>query len=235
MFSSCFAESAAAFAANRMVLGELSRPLVRSGATLSPTDAELLLQAARGQTHAFSACIDRFGPLVWTLARQILVNRTDAEDAVQEIFAELWRVANRFDPAVASARAFVATIARRRLIDRGRIRQRIDRDSKESLPADAQMADVRPLERLANDEQARTALEEFGRLRLEQQKVIRLAVYEDWTHERIAEHLAMPVGTVKTHLRRGLLKLRETLAARGSHDGRSDSGFGRTNDEEGTR
>lgn len=57
-------------------------------------------------------------------------------------------------------------------------------------------------------------MEEFERLRPEQQKVIRLSVHAGWTHERIAEHLGMPVGTVKTHLRRGLLELRDALQQR---------------------
>ncbi len=131
---------------------------------------------------------------------------------MQDVFAEIWRVAPRFDPAIASARAFVATIARRRLIDRGRIRQRIDRDGTGGIRDEAVTGEAKPLERLEQDEQARAAMTEFGRLRIEQQKVIRLAVHEEWTHERIAEHLDMPVGTVKTHLRRGLLRLRETLA-----------------------
>lgn len=138
---------------------------------------------------------------------------------MQEVFAEVWRVAPRFDPAIASARAFVATIARRRLIDRGRVRQRIDRDASAELPESTTAASQNPLDRLAKDEQARSAMSEFGRLRIEQQKVIRLAVHEEWTHERIAEHLDMPVGTVKTHLRRGLLRLRESLSAAGDGNG----------------
>jgi RNA polymerase sigma-70 factor (ECF subfamily) len=165
--------------------------------------------------------VDRFGPLVWTLARQLLANRSDAEDAVQEVFAEIWRVADRFDPSIASARAFVATIARRRLIDRGRTRQRFDRDAGEPL-SDATVSPERtPDEAIVAGEAGRTAMEAFGRLRPEQQKVIRLAVHEEWTHDRIAEYLGMPVGTVKTHLRRGLLELRDVLSMHGRIGGRS--------------
>lgn len=212
-------ESAERVSANWFGLRGSSEAALRSGGSLTPTDAELLQQAAQGDPHVFRTCIDRFGPLVWTLARQILANKSDAEDAVQEVFAEVWRVAPRFDPAIASARAFVATIARRRLIDRGRVRQRIDRDASAELPESTTAASQNPLDRLAKDEQARSAMSEFGRLRIEQQKVIRLAVHEEWTHERIAEHLDMPVGTVKTHLRRGLLRLRESLSAAGDGNG----------------
>jgi RNA polymerase sigma-70 factor (ECF subfamily) len=181
---------------------------------LPESDAELLLRVARGDGSSFGACIDRFGPLVWTLARQVLANRADAEDAVQEAFAEIWRVASRFDPSIASARAFVATIARRRLIDRGRMRQRFDRDGGAALTEGAPAQGGDPVATVVHEEAGRTAMEEYGRLRPEQQKVIRLAVNEEWTHERIAEHLGMPVGTVKTHLRRGLIQLRDALMMR---------------------
>ena len=213
-------ESATPLAANSIRRRSFSRGRPEyGGRPLTPSDAELLAQAARGLDHAYPACIDRFGPLVWTLARQILANRTDAEDAVQEIFAELWRVAERFDPAIASARSFVSTIARRRLIDRGRARQRLNREVQGALAEDLPVATaVQPIDRLARDERDRVAMEEFGKLRVEQQRVIRLAIHEEWTHERIAEHLSIPVGTVKTHLRRGLLRLRETLGSRDAGD-----------------
>jgi len=194
------------------------RPPFAGGSELSSTmpesDAEVLLRVARGDAAAFPACIDCFGPLVWTLARQVLANRSDAEEAVQEAFAEIWRVAARFDPSIASARSFVATIARRRLIDRGRLRQRFDRDSGGQLSETAPAKSADPADAIAQDEFGRTAMEEFERLRPEQQKVIRLSVHAGWTHERIAEHLGMPVGTVKTHLRRGLLELRDALQQR---------------------
>jgi RNA polymerase sigma-70 factor (ECF subfamily) len=176
----------------------------------APSDADLLIQVGAGDAGAFPACVDRFGPLVWTLARRLLAQRSEAEDAVQEVFMEIWRCADRFDPSVASARAFVATIARRRLIDHGRSSRRHHRPG---MPAEVAVApaDDSPLERSAKSEAEHAALAGLARLRPEQQKVLRLAIGESWTHERIATHLGLPVGTVKTHLRRGLLRLREDL------------------------
>ena len=80
----------------------------------------ILQRVAAGDTEAVAACIDRFGGLVWSLARRFLDRPTEAEDAVQEIFIELWKSASRFDPSIASETTFVAMIARRRLIDRQR-------------------------------------------------------------------------------------------------------------------
>ncbi len=146
---------------------------------------------------------------MWLLARKLLANQSDAEDAVQEAFIEIWRAAPKFDPAVASARAFVAMIARRRIIDRGRIEQRRVRGvvSAEVLPIAAAAPSGAPL----IDDQARKLMGAIEQLRPEQQQAIRLSIGQGWSHQEIADRLGMPVGTVKTHLRRGLLRLRELI------------------------
>lgn len=173
-------------------------------------DTIVLQRLAAGDPGAVTASIDRFGSLVWMLALRMTPNRTDAEDAVQEVFTEIWRVAHRFDPNIASARAFVAMIARRRLIDRSRSQQRHNRvGALGDIDPSTTKAD--PVSGAALDEDATRAQQALEQLRPEQQKVIRLAIGENWTHEKIAEHLGMPLGTVKTHLRRGLLRIREIL------------------------
>lgn len=175
------------------------------------SDDDILLAAADGGPDAFAACVDRFGGLVWSLALRMMRDRTDAEDAVQEVFAELWRSAHRFDPAGGNARSFVAAIARRRLIDRIRVRERHRRDGAPLVDEPTSLRHD-PSRRALIDDEACAAIEALSSLRPEQQEVIRLALHESWTHERIAEHLGAPVGTVKTHMRRGLLRLRDLLA-----------------------
>ena len=86
---------------------------------------------AAGDPLAVQECLDAYGGLVWSLARRMFQSRDDAEDAVQEIFVDIWRNADRFDPAQASETTFIAMIARRRLIDRLRYSNR--RLSPESL------------------------------------------------------------------------------------------------------
>jgi RNA polymerase sigma-70 factor (ECF subfamily) len=84
----------------------------------------ILLELASGSPGAMQRCMDRFGGLVWSLARRQTSGGADADDAVQEIFIDVWRSAGRFDPTIASETTFIAMIARRRLIDRGRRRAR---------------------------------------------------------------------------------------------------------------
>lgn len=174
-------------------------------------DAAILQRLATGDPSAVAASLDRFGSLVWMLALRMTPTRADAEDAVQDVFTEVWRVAGKFDPNIASARAFVAMIARRRLIDRARSNKRYQRVGTLVDDQAVESGGDAPIAGAILDEEAMRAKAAIEQLRPEQQKVIRLAIAENWTHERIAEHLDMPLGTVKTHLRRGLLRVREIL------------------------
>ena len=169
----------------------------------------LLARVAAGDQEAVNACLNRFGNLVWSLARRFTDSRGDAEDAVQEIFIDLWSSAARYDSDKASETTFVAMLARRRLIDRLRKLKRQPEMEELSAAADFQQPDLHPDIALQDD--AARAARLIRTLKPEQQQVIKLAVYEGHTHQSIADALRMPLGTVKTHLRRGLLKVREAL------------------------
>lgn len=174
----------------------------------------LLQRVARGDQSAVRDVMDSFGGLVWSLARRFCANQADAEDATQEIFLDVWRSAPRFDPAVASEATFIAMIARRRLIDRARRAGR--RPDPEVLiePTIADNAEAVSRRAELGDEVTR-ATQALGRLSPEQQKVLKLSVYQGLTHEKIAEVTGLPLGTVKTHARRGLIRLRELLEPTG--------------------
>lgn len=153
-------------------------------------------------------CIDRYGGLVWSLARRFSSSDSDAEDAVQDIFLNVWRSAGRFDPTLASEATFVAMIARRRLIDRNRSRARqiqpeVIQDQVGSAPSQSAAAEV--------SEEAGKAATALERLSAEQQKVLRLSIYRGLSHEQISQATGLPLGTVKTHIRRGLIRVRELL------------------------
>ncbi len=152
-------------------------------------------------------CLDRFGGLVWSLARRL--TPTDAEDAVQDVFIALWKSAGRFDPAVASETTFVAMVARRRLIDRARS---IGRQARPEPLSDAAPAADRPVE-IELGEEAALAAGVIGTLSAEQQKVLRLSIGQGLSHEQVAQSTGLPLGTVKTHIRRGLMRVREALEA----------------------
>jgi RNA polymerase sigma-70 factor (ECF subfamily) len=159
-------------------------------------------------------CVQRFAPLVWGAARRYLGTNPDAEDTVQEIFIELWRCADRFDPALGTETAFVMTLARRRLLDTRRRLQRrpevvpIDSFDEAALPA-ADLEKELP-DALVDDETR--ALAALRGLPEDQRRLLHLSIHEGWTHQEIAGNLSLPLGTVKTQLRRGLLRIRQALA-----------------------
>ena len=174
----------------------------------------LLQRVARGDQSAVRGVMDAFGGLVWSLARRFCANQTDAEDATQEIFLDVWRSAARFDPAVASEATFVAMIARRRLIDRARKAGRRPNEQTLVEPTLTDGGDAVSRRAELGDEVTRAA-RALERLTAEQQKVLKLSIYRGLSHEKIAEATGMPLGTVKTHARRGLIRLRELLESNG--------------------
>jgi RNA polymerase sigma factor (sigma-70 family) len=172
----------------------------------------LLQRVADNEPGAAEACLESYGGLVWSLARRFLQNRADAEDAAQEIFVDIWKSAGRYDPAVASEAAFVAMIARRRLIDRLRKSGRTPKtaelleETTLSQPTAGKANGPEGAEDLA---QAIAAMDALG---TEQSRVLRLSLGQGLSHQQIADATGMPVGTVKTHIRRGLIQVRQRVA-----------------------
>lgn len=169
----------------------------------------ILNRIAAGDSSAVDECLDTYGGLVWSLARRLMRDQDDAEDAVQEVFLDIWKNAGRFDENQASETTFIAMIARRRIIDK--IRYSARRISAESLD------DVllEPFNRADREMQvsveANEAAKALQTLRPEQQQVLRLSIVQGMSHQEISEATGMPLGTVKTHARRGLLQVREAL------------------------
>ena len=168
----------------------------------------LLQRVAAGDRSAMEECLGQFGPLVWSAARRFLGNSPEAEDVVQEIFIELWRKADRYEPALGSEVTFIMTLTRRRLLD---ARRRWAR-RPELTPLDdvAELA-AEPVEPEGPDDEAMRALAALRALPAEQQRVLELSLRDGFTHSEIAARLTMPLGTVKTLLRRGLGRLRQAL------------------------
>jgi RNA polymerase sigma-70 factor (ECF subfamily) len=173
----------------------------------------LLPRIAEGDRTAIRECIDRYGGLVWSLARRAAPS--DAEDAVQEIFVDLWKSAARYDVSLGAETTFVATIARRRLVDRRR--QRARRPETESLgdagSAANAVASGSTSGSIAPDMGAEAALaaRALDQLRPEQRQVLILTACHGLSHEEVASSTGMPLGTVKAHARRGLIRVREAL------------------------
>ena len=174
--------------------------------TVEPT---LLKRIASGDPLAVEGCITKYRGLVWSIARQFTHNHADAEDAVQEVFIELWRHAERFDPTMAAESTFVSLVARRRLIDRQRRRAR--RPGTHSLAVEPAVAVPSEAERLETAEEGHRARGLLTQLRPEQRQVLELSFDGGMSQQEIAEATRLPLGTVKTHTRRGLMRLRQLL------------------------
>lgn len=139
----------------------------------------------------------------------MLRNSDDAEDAVQEIFIDIWKNAAKFDESQASETTFVAMIARRRLIDRIRFaNRRISADSLEDVTTQPEVRSDREMQVCIEAKEAAQALKT---LRPEQRQVLQLSIVQGMSQQEIADVTGMPLGTVKTHARRGLLMLREAI------------------------
>lgn len=169
----------------------------------------ILQRIAMGDRTAVQDCMKAYGGLVWSLARRMLNNSDEAEDAVQEIFVDIWKTAAKFDPIQASETTFVAMIARRRLIDRLRhASRRISADSIDELPAEPSDGSEGKVQMSLEAAQAAKALDA---LRPEQRQVLQLSIIQGLSHQEISDATGMPLGTVKTHARRGILQAREIL------------------------
>lgn len=173
----------------------------------------ILKRIALGDRDAVNDCLDKYGGLVWSIARKMLRNSEDAEDAVQEIFVDIWKNAERFDESQSSETTFIAMIARRRIIDRiRRTNRRITADSFEDVISEPESRDDKRIQRSVEAEQAAEALRS---LKPEQQRVLQLSIVQGLSHQEIADITGMPLGTVKTHARRGILQAREILGLKG--------------------
>lgn len=169
----------------------------------------VLHRIASGDKAAVQECLKLYGGLVWSLARRMSPNTNDAEDAVQEIFIDIWKHADRFDETQASETTFVAMIARRRLIDRLRKANRQPNvDSLEDILVEPSQRADREMEISIEAKQAAEAMKD---LRPEQRQVLNLSIFQGLSHQEIATLTGMPIGTVKTHARRGLMQVREFL------------------------
>ena len=176
----------------------------------------ILERIASGDRAAVSACIDTYSGLVWSLARRFLSNPADAEDAVQEIFLELWEKADRYDRSAAAESTFIAMIARRRLIDR---RRKLDRepaskpldDVEHSLGEDTQQV-------LEASAEVQRVVEVISTMKPEQQEVIGMASWLGMSHGAISKQTGIPLGTVKSYMSRGLAKIRDVLGEPGRVD-----------------
>jgi len=168
------------------------------------TDSILKL-IAKGEDRAFNLLIEKYGNLVWSIGRKFLYKESDVEDAVQEVFIAIWKAAEKFDHTKASEVTFISMIARRRFIDylrkvsKHRNLQSIDDDNGQELFKESILNESTDLQLIKDA---------IGTLEIEDQELLKLSIYQGYSHSEIAKLLNIPLGTVKTRIRRNLIKLK---------------------------
>ena len=171
----------------------------------SDNTGSILKLIAKGEDRAFNLLIEKYGNLVWSIGRKFLYKESDVEDAVQEVFIAIWKAAEKFDHTKASEVTFISMIARRRFIDylrkvgKHRNLQSIDEDNGQELFKESILNESTDLQLIKDA---------IGTLVIEDQELLNLSVYQGYSHSEIAKLLNIPLGTVKTRIRRNLIKLK---------------------------
>ncbi len=172
----------------------------------------LMARVATGDQQAFAALYDELAPTLYGTVLRVVRDPAQSEEVTQEVFLEVWRHAGRFDPARGGVRGWAVTIARRRAVDcvrseqARRDRQRVHTATPAGGPDDPVDAVVDSLER----DRARSVLAELSDA---QREALELAFFGGLTHVEVADHLGLPLGTVKTRIRDGLIRLRSLMEA----------------------
>jgi RNA polymerase sigma-70 factor (ECF subfamily) len=177
----------------------------------SQTDVVLLHRIAARDNAAVAELYDRHNRLLYGLILRILRSRDEAEDVLQEVFVTIWKRAGTYDRALGSPLAWLVRVARNRAIDRLRSRQVQDR-ALDAVPIPVQTGD--PETGAAQRQEEQTMARALAALPGEQRTLIEHAFYLGWTHAELASRFELPLGTVKTRIRRGMITLREAMQKR---------------------
>jgi RNA polymerase sigma-70 factor (ECF subfamily) len=167
-----------------------------SGRAGGPSGEQLLAGVARGDHGAFELFYDRMSAAVFGTIRRVVRDPAQSEEVTQEVFLEVWRTAPRFDASRGGASTWVLVMAHRRAIDRVR-----DTERPYDVVADSVTTTL-------EHEQVKEALDSLTQL---QRQAVTLAYYEGRSQAEVAELLGIPLGTVKTRIRDGLIRLRDAM------------------------
>ena len=187
-------------------------PWLRAVDTLAPpTHEDLIRLVALGDEAAFAELYDAVAPRVFGLVRRVVRDPAQSQEVTQEVFIDIWTQASRYDADRGKAISWILVIAHRKAVDKVRASQASsDRDLRQGIKEFQESYDdvADTVETRLEAERVNKALET---LTAPQQEAIRLAYYGGYTHQEVADFLKIPVGTVKTRIRDGMIRLRDRL------------------------
>ena len=182
-----------------------------------PGDLPLIQRIASGDERAVAELYDRYGSVLYAVGYRILGERADAEEVVMETFAQVWREASRFEAERGSVPAWLTMMARSRALDQVRSRDRRERLATSAAREEDSRAPAMgawgndPTREAEQNERRQRVVEAMASLSSVQREAIELAYYEGLSQSEIAERLQEPLGTIKTRVRLGMMKLRDAL------------------------
>ena len=173
----------------------------------SDDNGSILARIAAGENGSFELLIEKYGNLVWSIGKKFLYRQSDLEDAVQEVFIAIWKSADKYDANKAKEITFVSMIARRRFIDH--LRKISKHKNLESIDDDNSGHQLYKESILNESTDLQLVKNAIQSLDIDDQELLNLSVYLGYSHSEISKLLNIPLGTVKTRIRRNLIKLKE--------------------------
>jgi RNA polymerase sigma-70 factor (ECF subfamily) len=174
----------------------------------------LLRRVAQGDRRSFEELYDRFSGVLFSTAHRVLNSQEAAEDVLQDVFIQIWEKAPLYDPSRGKPMTWAVTMTRNKAIDRLRStvrRNRLQEDAQREAETFEQFDDRSSFEAAASGDTSALVRRAIEQLSKDQREAIELAFFSSLTQAEIAERLNEPLGTIKARIRRGMMKLKETL------------------------